>query len=187
MLFRSASAPRPASIFTPSLTAAVPAAPAAGAKGKGKAAAAPAKTANAKLNLPGIKTAVGALKFHIRPGGRNILGPINNPTAVAAGAMSHNRVALARSSEVKGTDDQSLAAELKAARIALQNEQIGGSYERFTPESVLKAAGVQAGGKADATQTKTVKDAVQALAVNADLAPEGKAFVAKTISERLSA
>lgn len=101
--------------------------------------------------------------------------------------MSRNRVALPRSSALKGTDDKSLAAELKAARIALQNEQIGGSYERFQPESVLKAAGVSASGQGASTQVKAVQDAAQALAVNADLAPEGKGFVAKTIAERLGA
>ncbi|KAJ1024079.1 hypothetical protein NDA16_002918 [Ustilago loliicola] len=182
----AAQAPRPSSIFTPELIAAASSTPASGGKGKGKAAA-PAKVANAKLNLPGIKTAVNALKLHIRAGGRNILGPTNNPTAVAAGHMSQNRVALQRSSELKGTDDKSLAAELKAARIALQNEQIGGSYERFELESVLKAAGVSGNPKGASTQTKAVQDAAQALAVNADLAPEGKGFVAKTIAERLGA
>ncbi|KAI3475686.1 hypothetical protein L1887_62855 [Cichorium endivia] len=80
------SAPRASSIFTPNLSAAAAATPAAGGKGKGKAAAAPASTPQAKLNLPGIKTAVNALKLHIRPGGRNILGPTHDPVGVAVAA-----------------------------------------------------------------------------------------------------
>ncbi|CBQ71391.1 conserved hypothetical protein [Sporisorium reilianum SRZ2] len=171
-----ASAPRASLVFVPNLAAAAPSAP-AGGKGKGKAAAAaPAKVAGAKLNLPGIKTAVNALKLHIRPGGRNVLGPLNNPTAVASGFLSRNSVAVSP----KAASDKSLAEELKAARIALQNEKIGGSYERFEPQEVAKAAGAQAKGN------KAVQDAAQALALNADLAPEGKGFVAKTIAERLS-
>ncbi len=102
--------------------------------------------------------------------------------------MILNRLSLPRSSAArKGSNDQSLAADSKAARIALQNEQIGGSYERFAPDSVLKAAGVQAKGKSSSVQTLAVQDAAQALAVNADLAPESKSFVAKAISDRLTA
>lgn len=180
-----AQAPRP-SIFAPDLALVAPSTESSGGKGKGKAAA-PAKVAHAKLNLPGIKTAVNALKLHIRAGGRNILGPTNNPTAVAVGHMSQKQVALLRSSELEGSDEKSLAEELKAARITLQNEQIGGSYERFGPESVLKAAGVSPNTKGASTQTKAVQDAAQALAINPDLAPEGKDFVAKMIAERLGA
>lgn len=180
-----APAPRPSSIFVPSLTAAAPSAPAS-PKGKGKAAAPVEKVGSAKLNLPGIKTAVNGLKLHIRPGGRNVLGPVNNPTAVASGAMSQNRVVLARSSQLKAGDDKSLAVELKAARIALQNEQIGGSYERFGSQSVLKAAGVQANAQGSSTQAQAVQNAAQALSINPDIAPEGKSFVAKTIADRLS-
>ncbi|CDW99720.1 hypothetical protein [Sporisorium scitamineum] len=176
-----APAPRASSIFVPNLAAAAPSTPASGGKGKGKAAAAaPSKVAGAKLNLPGIKTAVNALKLHIRPGGRNILGPVNNPTAVASGFLSHNRPVVSST----GSDNKSLAEELKAARIALQNEQIGGSYQRFETQSAVKAAGVE--DKAS-TSGKAVQDAAQALALNADLAPEAKGFVAKTIAERLSA
>ncbi|TKY87579.1 hypothetical protein EX895_003593 [Sporisorium graminicola] len=178
-----ASAPRASSVFVPDLAAAASSAPAASGKGKGKAAAAPTKVAGAKLNLPGIKTAVNALKLHIRPGGRNILGPVNNPTAVASGVLSHNRVAI--SSRAAASDNKSLAEELKAARIALQNEQIGGSYERFGSQAVVKAAGVQA--KDSSPPAKAVRDAAQALALNADLALEAKGYVAKTIAERLSA
>lgn len=180
-----ASAPRASSIFTPNLTAsASPTPAAAGGKGKGKAAASSApKVANAKPNLPGIKTAVSALKLHIRPGGRNILGPLNNPIAIAGGSLTQNRVVTLGQ---RSTDDTSLAADLKAARIALQNEKIGGSYERFGQGEVLKAAGVKA-KEGGSVQSKALQDAAQALAVNADLAPEGKNFVAKTIAERLSA
>ncbi|CCF49086.1 hypothetical protein NDA11_004615 [Ustilago hordei] len=181
-----AQAPRPSSIFAPDLALVAPSTQSSGGKGKGKTAA-PTKVAHAKLNLPGIKTAVNALKLHIRAGGRNILGPTNNPTAVAVGHTSQNQVALLRSSELEGSDNKPLAAELKAARITLQNEQIGGSYERFEPESVLKAAGVSPNTKGASTQTKAVQDAAQALAVNPDLAPEGKDFVAKMIAERLGA
>ncbi|EST07247.1 hypothetical protein PSEUBRA_003421 [Kalmanozyma brasiliensis GHG001] len=182
-----ASAPRPSSIFVPSLAAAAPSASASGGKGKGKAAAAPVKSANDKLNLPGIKTANSALKLHLRPGARNILGPMHHPTGVAAGFLSQNRVVLPRSTDVKASDDKSLAAELKAARIALQDEQIGGSYDRFQTQSVLKAAGVPVDSKGASISVKAVQDAAQALAVNPDVAPEGKHFVTKTISERLSA
>lgn len=183
-----AAAPRPSGLFTPDLAAAP--SPAAG-KGKAKAASPAATVVNARLNLPGIKDAVNALKLHVRPGGRNILGPVNNPTGVAAGSMSQNRVTLAHSAGAKDKDDKSLAAELKAARIALQNEQIGGSYERFEPEAVLKVAGIQTSAQTSAEgaspQINAIQNAAQALAVNADLAPEAKSFVAKTISERLSA
>lgn len=182
-----AAAPRTSQVFTPSLAAAAPSAPSSGGKGKGKAAPAATQAANDKLNLPGIKTAVNALKLHVRPGGRNILGPLNNPTGVAAGTLTLNRAKMPRSTALKGTDDQSLASELKQARIALQNEQIGGSYQRYEPEAVLKAAGVQAKGKETSVQTRAVQDAAQALAVNADLAPESKIFVARTIAERLNA
>ncbi|KAJ9475816.1 hypothetical protein PHBOTO_005880 [Pseudozyma hubeiensis] len=180
-------APRPSSVFIPDLAAAAPSAPAAGGKGKGKAAAAPAaaKTANAKLNLPGIRTANNALKLHIVPGARNVLGPTNNPTSVAAGFLTHNRATLTRPSDLKASDDKSLAEQLKAARIALQNEQIGGSYERFQAQSLLKATGVQTDAKNASLSTKAVQDAAQALAVNSDLAPEGKRFVAQTIADRL--
>ncbi|SNX87723.1 uncharacterized protein MEPE_06433 [Melanopsichium pennsylvanicum] len=183
-----ASAPRPSSIFAPSLAAAFSSSATRGkAKAKANVAAAPATVTNAKLNLPGIKTAVGALKFHVQPGGRNILGPINNPTGVAVGSLSHNRVTRSRSVQAKDSDDKSLAAELKAARIAIQNEQIGGSYERFSTQSVLEAAGIQANSRANSTNSKAMLDAAQALAVNADLAPDGKGFIAKTIADRLGA
>ncbi|SPO31517.1 uncharacterized protein UTRI_06476_B [Ustilago trichophora] len=159
-----ASAPRASSIFTPNLTASPT--PVAAAKGKSK------PTSNVKLNLPTIKTAVSALKLHIRPGARNILGPLNNPIFIAGGSLtSSNRVV----THGKG----SLAAELKAARIAMQDEKVGGSYERFQRESVLKAVGVG--------ENKALQDAAQALAVNADLAPEAKNFVVKAIADRLSA
>ncbi|GAC94341.1 hypothetical protein PHSY_001912 [Pseudozyma hubeiensis SY62] len=180
------SAPRPSSVFIPDLAAAAPSAPAAAGKGKGKAAAAPAaKTASAKLNLPGIKTANSALKLHIVPGARNVLGPTNNPTSVAAGFLTHTRAALTRSSDLRASDDKSLAEQLKAARIALQNEQIGGSYERFQAQSLLKATGVQTDAKQASLSTRAVQDAAQALAVNSDLAPEGKRFVTQTIADRL--
>jgi hypothetical protein len=178
------SAPRASSIFTPNLSAAAAATPAAGGKGKGKAAAAPASTPQAKLNLPGIKTAVNALKLHIRPGGRNILGPTHDPVGVAVGSLTYKRAAMAPSVR-KGASDEALASELKKARIALQNQQIGGSYERFEPQAVLESAGVKA--SADSAQTQAIKDAAQALSLNADLAPESKSFVAKTIAERLGA
>lgn len=183
-----ASAPRPSSIFVPSLAAAAPSAsPSGGSKGKGKAAPAPVKSANEKLNLPGIKTANSALKLHLRPGARNILGPMHNPTGVAAGFLSQNRAVLPRSADAKASDDKSIAAELKAARIALQDEKIGGSYDRFQTQSVLKAAGVPIDSKGASVSTKAVQDAAQALALNPDIAPEAKRFVTKTISERLGA
>lgn len=186
-----AAAPRPSGLFTPDLAAAPSSTPPAAGKGKGKAASPAATVVNAKRNLPGIKDAVNALKLHVRSGGRNILGPVNNPTGVAAGSMSQNRVTLPHSAGAKDKDDKSLAAELKAARIALQNEQIGGSYERFEPEAVLKVAGIQTSAQTSAEgaspQINAIQNAAQALAVNADLAPEAKSFVAKTISERLSA
>ncbi len=62
-----APAPRASSIFVPDLAAAAASSTSAPAgKGKGKAAAAPVKSATARLNLPGIKTAVNALKLHVR-------------------------------------------------------------------------------------------------------------------------
>ncbi|KIS66053.1 uncharacterized protein UMAG_06143 [Mycosarcoma maydis] len=185
-----ASAPRPSSVFVPNLAAAASSAPAsapaAGGKGKGKGAAAPVKGANTKLNLPGIKSANNALKLHILPGGRMVLGPLNEPTGVAAGMLSQSRVALERSSDVKATDDKSLAEELKAARIALQNEQIGGSYERFEPHAILKSIGIQPNAPLVSADSNPLVAAVQALALNADLAPQAKRFVAKTIADRIS-
>ena len=112
------------------------------------------------------------------------MGPLNNPTATANGHLSQNQVKV---SSVKGSDDKSLAAELKEARIAVQNEQVGGSYERYAVESVIKAAGVEGVAKGETVQAKAVRDAAQALAVNADLGPESKTFVAKAIAERVNA
>ena len=113
-----------------------------------------------------------------------MLGPTHDPVGVAVGSLTYKRAAIAPAVRTKGASDESLASELKKARIALQNQQIGGSYERFVPQAVLESTGVKADAKS--AQSQAVKDAAQALSLNADLTPESKNFVAKTIADRLS-